>query len=108
MLPLIEAAADRGEVARRDVAFLTDRVRAKQDRPQLYGTQYEVLTNQRGEAVTDERGRMTYLLPVVEDIVNLDRRRLAAGLGPWIEYEREMAALHGREPEVQPRSVHDR
>jgi hypothetical protein len=105
MLPLLEAAAEKGEILRRDVAYLTDRVRVKQGRPQLYGTQYEALSDDRGGVIADADGKLTYLLPVVEDLENLDRRRAAVGLGLWIEYEKRMAKLQGREAALTPRSA---
>jgi hypothetical protein len=94
MLPLLEAAVDRGEVAGTDVAYLTDRVRVKQGRPQLYGTQYEIQTDESGVPILNDQGRPTYLVPVVEDIEHLDERRRAVGLGRWMDYELQMAAFH--------------
>lgn len=104
-LPLLEEAAARDEIPLRDVAYLTDRVRAKQGRPQVYGTQYGVRTDSAGNVVADSAGNITYVLPVVEDVENLDARRSAAGLGPWAEYERRMAASQGREPATRPESA---
>ena len=104
-LPMLEDAASRGEIPRSQLAFLTDRVRVKQGSPQLYGTQYAVATDESGGARVGRNGRPTYLLPVVEDIDKLDQRRRAAGLKPWAEYERRMAASQGREPAARPRTV---
>lgn len=103
MLPELEDAARAGEIPSRQVAYLTDRVRVAQRRPQLYGTQYYVFRNAAGAAVADEQGRLQYLLPIVEDIDNLDARRSAMGLGPWIEYESRMAESQERAPQPLPR-----
>jgi len=96
-LPLLAEAAERGQVSKGDVAYLTDRVRVKLGRPQVYGTQYA------GERT--EGGTFVSLPPLVEDVEGLDVRRAAVGLGPWIEYERSMARLQGREPFDRPRSA---
>lgn len=101
-LPRLEALAEEGEVSRVEVAYLTDRVRVKQGRAQVYGTQYRVATDASGNVLAGADGRLEYLLPIVEDVEHLDERRLAAGLRPWAEYEREMAASQGREPADAP------
>ena len=101
-LPMLERAAERGEIPRWQFAYLTDRVRVKQKRPQLYGTQYDVRRAPDGSALADADGQVEYVLPVVEDVASLDERRLAAGLSPWFEYEKKMASMHGREPQVAP------
>ncbi|MCR9248546.1 MAG: formylglycine-generating enzyme family protein [bacterium] len=103
-LPILTAAAERGEASKVAVAYLTDRVRVKQHRPQLYGTQYQTLRSEDGKgAVRDENGKLTYLLPIVEEVDELDSRRAAVGLPPWREYEAQMAAMQKREPATQPR-----
>lgn len=107
MLPVLEAAARRGEVAPRDVAYLTDRVRVKQGLPQEFGTQYPPKTDALGNVLADEQGRVIYLLPVVRDLDRLDERRRAAGLGPWCEYERRMAERQGRDPVPRPNAAPD-
>lgn len=104
MLPVLERAGERGEVNARDVAYLTDRVRVKQARPQVYGTQYYVRVGENGAAMADAQGRLTYLLPVVENVEGLDERRAEAGLDPWSQYEARMAASQGRDAGPSPRS----
>lgn len=103
-LPMLEAAARRGEVEASVVAFLTDRVCVRQGRPQVYGTQYSVRQDANGRAVVNGEGRIEYLVPLVEDVARLDERRAAVGLGPWIEYERSMAHSQGRPLVDTPRS----
>jgi hypothetical protein len=103
-LPLLQRAATRGEVKKLAVAYLTDRVRVKRHRPQLYGTQYHVRQDATGAAIADDRGELDYLLPIVEDVDGLDERRASMGLAPWSEYEARMAADQGRKPAQRPRS----
>lgn len=101
-LPLLEAAVQRGEVKPSRLAYLTDRVRVKQGRPQLYGTQYNALHGRDG-LVMGDNDEPIYEIPLVEDAANLDARRAAAGLGPWIEYERRMAQQQKRLAVESPR-----
>ena len=103
MLPKLEHAARAGEIPAKQVAYLTDRVRVAQQRPQLYGTQYHVRKNASGAAIADAQGRVQYLLPIVEDVATLDARRAAMGLGPWAEYEARMAQGQSRAPASRPR-----
>lgn len=105
MLPLVETAARSGTIEPAEVAFLTDRVRVSQGRPQAYGTQYGFVQDESGGAVADAEGNLQYLPPVVEDPDNLDDRRAEMGLGPWREYDRRMAQDQGREPFDGPGSA---
>jgi len=98
-LPVLREAAERGEASKRDVAFLTDRIRVREGRPQVYGTQYDVEPG--------EDGRPRYLLPIVEDRTGLDARRAEAGLQPWAEFEAQMAEIQGRPPAPRPREPGD-
>jgi len=102
-LPLLEKAVAAGDASGTGFAYLTDRVRVKQKRPQLYGTQYHAAKGEDGKFVQNEDGSMVYLAPIVEDPDNLDARRKKAGLGPWADYEAQMALLHKREAEKTPR-----
>jgi hypothetical protein len=73
-LALVEAAAECGDMLRRDVAYLTDSLRRAEGRPQLYGTKFERAAN--GE-----------LRPCpIEDEDRVDERRTAVGLGPLADY----------------------
>jgi len=94
-LALLERAAAEGEIEGRHVAFLTDRVRVKQGLAQVYGTQY-------GVEMLDGGG-FRYLAPIVVDPAGLDERREAVGLEAWVEYDRRMAEMQGREPFDGPR-----
>ena len=104
-LPLLRAAAERGEGSLGDVAYLTDRVLVKEGKPQLYGTQYDFVRAPDGSLLADAEGKVQALPPLVEDAARLDERRLAMGLGPWRDYEAHMAQLQEREPFDAPRSA---
>lgn len=72
-LELLGAAVEEGRASGRDLAFLTDRVRKHEGRPQLYGTQTEVVDCRR--------------IPYpIQDPDGVDRRRAAVGLGPLEDY----------------------
>ncbi|MCA9317697.1 MAG: DUF6624 domain-containing protein [Gemmatimonadales bacterium] len=107
MLPLLQDAAYRGETPRRDVAYLTDRIRRWRGRPQVYGTQYDIARDRAGREIRDANGRPTYLAPLVEDLADLDARRATMDLGPWIEYEYRMARLQNRAPFERARTPQD-
>jgi hypothetical protein len=75
MLPAIEDAYRRGDVAGGDVALLTDRLAVKAGQPQLYGTQLSL-----------RDGR--WVLDPIRDSVRVDERRKKMGLPPLAEYMR--------------------
>ena len=72
-LELLGAAVKEGQASGRNLAFLTDRVRKHEGRPQVYGTQTEVV----------DCRRVPY---PIEDPDGVDRRRAAVGLGPLQAY----------------------
>jgi hypothetical protein len=81
-LDLLRAAVADGEAEARDLAYLEDRVRVADDRPQLYGTQFQ--------------GTGEDLAPCpIEDPDGLDERRAAAGLPPFAEYEARIRDNYG-------------
>ena len=71
-LPMIEEAAERGEVSRVHAAMLMDRIRVYEGRPQLYGTQYD----------WSEDGLFLTPMIGIEDPEHLDDRRRMIGLPP--------------------------
>ncbi|BCL17363.1 DUF6624 domain-containing protein [Micromonospora sagamiensis] len=72
-LRLVRAAADRGEVPRRQVAYLTDALRVRQGRPQVFGTKF---VNEGG-----------VLMPYpIESPGSVDQRRREARLEPLSRY----------------------
>ncbi|MEV6863790.1 DUF6624 domain-containing protein [Streptosporangium subroseum] len=76
-----EEPADQGTEPS-DLAYLIDRVRVGEKRPQLYGTQYHAPDGA--------------LVPrPIEDREHLDERRAQVGLEPHADYDRSMHELHG-------------
>jgi hypothetical protein len=80
-LELVHAAVERGEAPAAHAAYLEDRVRSLEGRPQLYGTQYD----------WDESGQLGPY-PEIEDRASVDARRAALGLGPITENTARMRA----------------
>jgi hypothetical protein len=71
-----------GEVHLPNIAYLEDRVRVGEGRPQLYGTQFHV----------DEHGNFGPFL--IEDSANVDQRRKSMKLGTLAEYTHQMEQIH--------------
>ena len=67
------------EVRLQELAYLEDRVRTNEGRPQLYGTQFFT------DRATNKFGSRP-----INNLDELDARRMAVGLEPFIEYERRM------------------
>lgn len=88
-LALLAKASESGDAPKAQVAFLTDRIRFNENRPQVYGTVLD--WNENGELSCE-----------VEDHANLDSRRQAVGLAPFQEdlenHRREVQAEGGRPP----------
>lgn len=77
-LPLMQAAAERHELALGSLALSIDRVLTNDGQKQRYGSQFQ----------TDEAGR-TRALPI-EDMANLDARRASMGLEPFEDYRKRL------------------
>lgn len=78
-------AEPEGEVVRREIAFLEDRIRVNTNQPQVYGTQFEETRD------TETRQTVTAYGPrAIEDPEGLDARRAAMGLEPFEEYWRSL------------------
>ena len=75
------AAAGPKEVSQGSFAYLVDRVRVGEGRPQVYGTQFW----------TDESGQ--FGPRPIEDEALVDERRAGVGLGPLAEYRKTMMEL---------------
>jgi|1186.fasta_scaffold45828_1 hypothetical protein len=81
-MQLLETAVRDNDASRRDLAYLTDRVRVAEGRPQVYGTQLQY----------DSRGCASP--KPSEESDQLDARRASVGLEPVSEYiQKTMAAL---------------
>jgi hypothetical protein len=90
---LLRAAVARGEVPEAAVAYLDDRIRFYEGRPQLYGTQFDY----------DEEGNMTPW--TIEDPARVNERRRSVGLDN-IEGRTATYRAHQR-PEDRPRDMTD-
>lgn len=67
-----------GEVSKKDIAYLEDRVRVNTGRPTLYGTQF--YNNSQGK----------FGPRPIEDLEKLEERREIAGLDSFEKYEKEI------------------
>ena len=83
-LHLLESAVRSGDASSRDLAYLTDRLRVAEGRPQIYGTQLEY----------DSRG--CGAPKPSEDPAQLDARRASVGLEPVAQYVQSVMAALGR------------
>ena len=81
-LPLLERAVSAGEASAKDYAYLLDRVRMNQGKPQVYGTQF----------TSGADGKL--VLHPVEDVEHVDERRAAVGLPSMAEYERKIREVY--------------
>jgi hypothetical protein len=81
-LPLMERAVAAGEAAGKDYAYLLDRVRMRQGKTQIYGTQFTSAAD----------GRL--VLYPIEDAEYVDERRRAVGLPSMAEQERMMRGVY--------------
>jgi hypothetical protein len=86
-LPLLEAAAGRGEVPAWQPAYLLDRIRTLEGRPQRYGTQRDW---DAGGTLSPEP---------LEDPEGVDARRAGVGFGPL---GKSRAAADGEQPPADP------
>ena len=80
-LDLLKSQAP-GEVQLANIAYLEDRVRVAEGRPQLYGTQFHI----------DEQGSFGPF--PIEDSDNVDQRRKSMKLGTLAEYTHQMEQIH--------------
>jgi len=78
-LDALRGAVAQGEASPAHLAYLEDRVRVHAGQPQLYGTQFTVISGNFGPYP-------------IEDPQRLDERRAAAGLEPFAVYEARMRA----------------
>ncbi|MFL6209813.1 MAG: DUF6624 domain-containing protein [Pyrinomonadaceae bacterium] len=95
-LPLLQEAVTRGEMEPAHAAYLEDRIRSFEGRPQRYGTQLD----------WDEEGRMCPL--PLEDPDRVDEYRRAVGLGPLAERVAQSRAGMMNEPRPTPAELQRR
>lgn len=77
-LELLRKAVEQKDIFPASVAYLTDRIRVAEKKPQLYGTQVNITPDGKVEA------------PVIEDEANVDKRRAEVGLEPLAGYIERM------------------
>jgi len=82
-LEALRGAVASGDASPGNLAYLEDRVRVHDGRPQLYGTQFTVTDGEFGRCP-------------IEDPARLDERRAEAGLDPFAAYEER---LRGHRPD---------
>ena len=78
-LEALRGAVADGDASPGNLAYLEDRVRVHEGRPQLCGTQFTVIDGELRPSP-------------IEDPERLDERRAEAGLGPFAAYEAQMRA----------------
>ncbi len=91
----IEGAIANGEAPAAQLAFLVDRIRFFEGKPQVYGTQFH----------WDENGELSPW--PIEDADRVDERRREAGLNLLSERTAEMREQAKREGEGPPRDAQD-
>ncbi|AKD03110.1 DUF6624 domain-containing protein [Pontibacter korlensis] len=89
-LPMLKAAAEKGEAAKSQVALMEDRVRMNNGQPQLYGSQLRMNND------TEQ-----YELHTIEDEANVNKRRAEMGLEPLEEYMKRFG-LDYKVPQAGP------
>jgi hypothetical protein len=70
------------QVSQTNLAYLTDRVRLAEGKPQVYGTQFQL---------EDGQWKPRHL----EDEAHVDQRRARVGLPPLAEYIKQLQAMYG-------------
>ncbi|MER6577288.1 DUF6624 domain-containing protein [Nonomuraea sp. NPDC001023] len=81
-LEMMRRAVDDGDADPSDLAYLVDRVRVAEKKPQVYGTQWE----------TTPEGRWRPRTPI-EDEARVDERRAEVGLKPLKDYLKELQSV---------------
>ncbi|MFD2572878.1 DUF6624 domain-containing protein [Spirosoma soli] len=76
-LPLMQKAADKGDLSKGNIALLVDRIRLRNGLKQLYGSQIH----------THSDGKPDGFHPI-EDEINVNKRRAEVGLEPIEDYAR--------------------
>ncbi|HEX2572138.1 MAG TPA: DUF6624 domain-containing protein [Polyangia bacterium] len=86
-LAALEQAVAAGEASPKEFAYLFDRVRVAEDKPQRYGTQFRRVD---GELVPEP----------IEDPEHVNERRLAIGLVTLEEYAQDLRQMHPPPPKM--------
>lgn len=80
--PLIDAAAQKGEMRKSAWALLVDRIRMYKGQPQIYGSQ-----------VVRDEATGGWKFHDIEDEANVNMRRSEVGLGPLEDYAQRMGVI---------------
>ena len=83
-LALMSESVKDGDASATDLAYLTDRVRVHEGKPQIYGTQFKFAPN--GSLIAEP----------IEDEANVDARRKILGLPSMAEYEKVLKEVYGK------------
>lgn len=70
-LPMLKSAAEKGDIDPSAIAMLEDRILVNSGKRQIYGTQYYY---------EDDDGAKKRIIYPIEDVENVDNRRIAVGL----------------------------
>lgn len=81
MLPDLKKSYEAGDIRGNHLAMLTDRILVGEGKPQLYGTQANMVD---GQPVFNE----------IKDPKNLDKRRASLGLRPHAKYKEMMSKVY--------------
>lgn len=92
-LDLMKPLLTKGEIEKRNFAYLTDRVLLAEGKKQLYGTQF---TSKDGQFVPQP----------IEDEANVDKRRQEMGLEPLAEYAKRLRQLYQKPTNNQHQEKH--
>lgn len=83
-LELLQKAVKDGDAQAVHLAYLTDRVRLAEGKPQVYGTQTKITKEGKFE------------VPPIEDEANVDKRRAEVGLEPLADYIERMRQRYSK------------
>lgn len=89
-LEMMQPLVAQGQASPANFAYLTDRVRVAQRKPQLYGTQF-----------TADTSGVQRPFPI-EDAARVDQRRALAGLGDLSSYARQLESSLGGRARTDP------
>ncbi|MCY1494516.1 hypothetical protein D3C87_204200 [compost metagenome] len=92
MLPILDKLSKKGDISRKDYAYLYDRVQRNTGGKQLYGTQPTY--NEQGN-LFDDKNNIIYPVDLA-DPEKVDKRRKEVGLEPIEEYYESILQMLGR------------
>lgn len=82
-LPLLRDSVARGEAQPQNLALLEDRIKMREGKPQIYGSQI---------ALDPATRKLSF--HAIDDEINLDKRRAAVGLEPLSEYAKRFGFVY--------------